>query len=526
MLSLLRRALRDPAGAALAAAAIAIAAWAVAYPFWVAHNPPITDLPFHAASMSILRHYLDPAFHFREQFSLHFLEVPYWTLYGLGTLFALVMPMAQAAKLAAVVCLALLPAGLAVMFHGMRKSPLLGLAGLGFVWTNLTHWGFINFVAAIGLFCMVVGFTLLTLDRPTGPRRVGLGVTLLLVFGTHIFRFPFALAAVAGTALVMWPATRRWRPLVRPVLPSLVTLAVWLAVRPKELAGPGLEPLALHAERFREIPGFLFSSFVGPEEQALAITAMRIGLGVAGASAAFFFVERRWRRWREGDAAWAVGVTVVALGIAGVLLVMFLVQPMQIGVGWYVYPREIVAALVVALGAMPDLPRARGWRAAAVGAIAYGTLAQAAFVAKSYAAFDAATADFREITARIPVGARLGYMVFDHGGSNRTTTPFIHLPAWVQAEKGGWLSFHFVSWNASPIRYRAAGPIPPPTPTRFEWTPERFDVRTRGKFFDWFLVRQRPSPEARFRADRTLELEAHVGMWWLYHRVRAEPETR
>jgi len=110
-------------------------------------------------------------------------------------------------------------------------------------------------------------------------------------------------------------------------------------------------------------------------------------------------------------------------------------------------------------------------------------------------------------------------MLFDHSGSTRSTTPFIHLPAWVQAEKGGWLSFHFVEWNAWPMRYRKNNPaVPPLTPLRFEWTPERFDIATRGKFFDWFLVRSPSSPEYRFRADPSIKLVDHVGSWWLLKR--------
>ena len=89
----------------------------------------------------------------------------------------------------------------------------------------------------------------------------------------------------------------------------------------------------------------------------------------------------------------------------------------------------------------------------------------------------------------------------------------------MQAERGGWLSFHFVSWNAQPIRYREAGPdVPPPTPPRFEWTPERFDLATRGKFFDWFLVRRGGGPDPRFAREPDLRLVDHVGTWWLYRR--------
>lgn len=512
---------RSPLGAAIAAAAVLVSVYVAAYPFTRSHYPPITDLPFHAAAIAILRHYFDPAFHFREQFSLHLLESPYWTHHGLGALLALFMPVLAATKVSTALLLLLLPAGLAVLFHGMRKSPLLGLLGLPFTWNTLTHWGFVNFMAAIGLFAMVVGLTLMVLDRPTPWRQRGLAAALLLVFGTHIFRFPFALAAVAGTAIVMYPATRRWRPILWPLVPSLAAMAAWMAVRQKELSGE-VGPLRLHLERFAEVPGLLFGALSGPEERALADRSYRlVGVAIAACAACLLF-ERRWERWDRRDAWWAAGITALPLCIGAVFLAMYLSLPMSIGFWWYVYPREIVSALFVAVALTPDLPRAALLRAPILGAIAWGSIAQASLVADRWAAFDPATRDFRRITARLPPAPRLAYLVFDREHPGFNAHPFIHLPAWVQAERGGWLSFHFVSWNAWPIRYRqASAAVPPATPLRFEWTPERFDLQTRGKFFDWFLVRRQAGPDPRFNRDPSLRLVDHAGPWWLYRREAA-----
>ena len=61
--------------------------------------PPITDLPFHAAHTSTLRHYLDPAWHLREQFTLQPLSVPYLAMYLVGALLMLALPMLTAVKI-------------------------------------------------------------------------------------------------------------------------------------------------------------------------------------------------------------------------------------------------------------------------------------------------------------------------------------------------------------------------------------------------------------------------------------------
>lgn len=512
---------RKPLPLALAAAALALSLYVVAAPFLAAEYPPITDLPFHAASASILRHYLDPSFRFQEQFSLHFLESPYWSLYGLGAFFALFLPITWATKLASIVLLLLLPAGLSVLAVGMKKSPLMGLLALPLVWNTLTHWGFVNFMAAIGLFAMAVGNTLLLLERPSSSRQLTLALVLVAIFSTHIFRFPFALAAVLGTAVLMYPTTRRFSPIVVPMLPSLSLMGTWLLVRPKELSTAGMEHLQLHWERLKEIQGLLFGALTGPEEQRLFQQSFRIVIGVALAAAFLKLAEQQNPIEAVSSRAlrFSVSAHLAVLCMAAVFLGLFLVLPMQIGIWWYVYPREIVSTAFMLLALVPNLPRALWARLPLLGFIAYGSIAQAALVRQNFEKIDATAADFRRITKHIPQAPKLGYIVWDRDHPSFNTHPFLHLPAWIQAEKGGWLSFHFVSWNASPIRYRENSPsVPPPTPSRFEWTPERFDLKTRGAFFDWFLVRRAQGPDPRFGSDPTLILVDRAGPYWLYRR--------
>jgi hypothetical protein len=501
----------------LGALAIALAGYVVIYPFTAGTLPPITDLPFHAAETSILRHYADPDWHFREQFSLNLFDAPYVSMYMVGLLFSSIFPIVTATKGMAIVMLALMPVGLAVMFRGMKKSALWGLLGLGLVWCTLTHWGFLNFMGAIGLFAMTIGFTLMAIDRPTRLRTVALTLSLLAVFFTHVYRFPFAVAAVLGTALVMYPAKRRIRPVIVPLAIALGVFGVWRVFRRATL-GSSVEGLALHWERVHEIPGHLFGSYVGPTELELATRMMWVVFALFGATTVLFFAQGRHKH--AGRAQWwGVGVTLVPLGIAVVYLGCYFVLPMNIGVWWFVYPREIVTASFIAVGMFPDMPRQWWLKVPILGAIAYAVGPHAFFVASQFRDFDLATADFRAVASEVPMSPKLMYLVYDHAGSTRSTTPFIHLPAWIQAEKGGWLSWHFVSWDLHPIRYREHDVhVPPPRPERWEWMPTLFDVKKDGPWFDTFLVRNRTDPSPTFAADSSIRLKSHEGTWWLYRR--------
>lgn len=517
--SLLHKAAQRPLASALSIAAVAVSIYVAAAPLFAAHYPPITDLPFHGATVSIIRHYFDQSYHFREQFYFDLSQNPYWTLHVLGALFALVTPVVLATKLAAALLLFMVPAGLSLFFHGLKKSPLLGLFGLPLVWTSLSHWGFINFVGAIGLFAATVGASLLLLDKPTPGRRLLLAVSLLLVLCTHIFRFPFAVAAVAGTAIVMFPATRRITPVVLPSLPALSLFLAWWILRKQPPPTDDLGPLTPVFERLREIPDHLFNGLAGRTERNLAKQALRLGLAVIGACAVLKGIELSRREIPAKELRWGACAAVLSICLSAAFVAMYLTLPMQMGLWWSVYPREIVPAILMALGLAPNLPRSSLLRAPLLGLIAYAALAQTSYVAGVYASFDAETLDFRRIIAKIPPSPRLGYLVFDRQHPRFTAPAFIHLPAWVQAEKGGWLSFHFVGWDVWPIRYRKNSPsVPPPTPLRFEWMPERFDLKTRGQFFDWFLVRKAGGPDPRFAKEPDLRLVERAGALWLYRR--------
>ncbi len=520
-----RRALTRPFGrlsfdAWLSVLCVVTAIFVLGYPLFGCRYPPMTDLPFHAAMTGTLRHFGDPTFHFQEQFDWTPLAVPYLSYYALGALFMVFFSAVTATKLATFVFLALLPGGLALYCHGLKKSPLLGALGLLVVWGPLTHWGFINYVGAIGLFVSALGLALLIADRPTYLRQLGLLVVLVLLFFTHIYRLPFALIGVVGVALVMFPVSRRIVPVLWPVLPALGLLALWYQIRPEALARP-MEPLTFHSERWHEL-SVISRSFFDPGE----VRAWNWGVGLALAFGALGLLTRlRGRAGHEkpaGSRGFRVAALLVSLGAVAGSLLLFFVLPLQIGDWWYVYPREATSAALCALALLPTLPSSKLARAGLLGIALLASIPITLTVAENYRAFDAETADFERIQAKIPKAPRLLYLVFDHQVSPRTVSPFTHLPAWIQAEQGGWLSYHFEKYGGTPMHYKPRegreDVIPPPTPNWWEYTPQRFDVLTRGAFFDWFLVRKLDDPAAFFAADPDIALVAHEGKWWLYAR--------
>lgn len=496
---------------------VSAAAYVIVYPLCVVDIPPFSDMPAHAASIATLRHYFDPSWHLREQFTFHPLESPYAFLYVLGAILNVALPIAWATKIVFMLAMATLPVGLGVLFAGMKKSPLWGVLGLSLVWSTPVQWGFVNHVAAVGFYVMSLGATLLALDRPTRGRQLFLALSLLLVFLSHVFRMPFALLSVAGLTAVMWPATRRVRPVVGPLALGVVCMLGWQLVRRPSMKSK--LDIDYQGGRFAELWPNLFSGFNVPEEHALA-KQMFTGLGyVFVVALALWWVRVARRRWSLDAWRWnalaAVGVSGLVAGALG----SYLTLPMSIGLWWWVYPREITTTVLLAFALMPDLPRHLLLRLPMLAAVAMLVVRFARLDVQQNRRFDATVRSFRAILDAVPPAPKLMYLVFDHSGSTRFASPFVHLPMWVQAERGGWLSWHFAVWGLHPLRYREGPGAPPPRrEERWEWRPDLFEVRRDGAFFDTFLVRSATDPGALFAADPSIRSIAQAGTWWLYRR--------
>ncbi len=538
--------------------------YVVFYPQSLVRYPPITDLPFHAANTSILRHYFDDAFGFREQFQIDPLRAPYMTHYLLGAALSLALPLHVAVKLASVLMLSLLPAGLMLLLRGLGKRPLGGLLALGLFYSTLTHWGFISHVAALGCFLGSLGAALLTLQarEPKAIRRRAVLLAALLTFTllTHVYRYPFAAGGALLLLVFSWKSgvTRRAQlATALALLPSLLFFIGFWFTRDHGL-GDDLQ-LSLEPSRYEELPLHLFGGFKGAsgaheQQLGLTFTLLALGLGVGSAFIRRAHRSRSEAAQREAErtanepaearsgvsesepltitqaaqrgakpptpeqlltrrAHYALGLMCAVVGL------LYFCLPLTWGSWFFVYPREALTLAALGLALLPGLPRLPLTPLVLALCLSLTAGRQAYQVAVEWRRFEALNQDFYRVEERLPARPKLLYLIYDHTGTERSTTPFIHLPAWVQAERGGALYFHFVRWGLYPIRYREGSPqVPPRLPYFLEWRPDRFQVLEHGAWFDTFLVRHTIDPSVVFAADPSIRLVAREGTWWLFRR--------
>jgi len=273
-------------------------------------------------------------------------------------------------------------------------------------------------------------------------------------------------------------------------------------------------------QRMSDASAYTSDIYIGDEDlEMFRRTSLLFALTAVALLATAIVRLRRWPR-----SGWVVPAHLVVGLAIFISLGLYLTLPMEIGTSWYVFPREITAALFLVPALLPNLPRKTWFHLGFVIWTAVAIAPLADFVTDAHREFSTTTVHFREIVRELPKAPKLLYLVYDHQGSRARNSPYIHLPAYVQAERGGWLSFHLAQHEGFPFRYRdAADPsavVPPRTPVRWEWSPQQFQLDQHGDFFDWFLVRRVSSPDSLFASDPSIRRVAHFENWWLYHRPR------
>jgi len=217
---------------------------------------------------------------------------------------------------------------------------------------------------------------------------------------------------------------------------------------------------------------------------------------------------RTWPPWQRTAIACLVGN-----------LVLYFVLPQHTLTAKFIHFRHaILAAIFVPLAA--ELDGLRRWRLVTnlltVG-VATIALALAAF---HFWAFQREASSFDAIIDAVPANAKVVGMVVDPTSDAVAGAPYLHFPAYVQAEKGGLpaLTFPRLFWNL-PVAMRADAGVPP-TPVDFEWNAGLFSERGFGWYYDWAILRIPGDQQLRTSPAFPFELVGNSGRWQLYRRQR------
>lgn len=450
----------------------------VSAPAWIVRHPPLQDMPFHYATLRVLRSFWSSEFGFSEHFRLSLGNTQYVLYYAVGVLLSLVVGVKGAHVALMALYLGGTPLALRSLLISLRKDPRLCL----FVVPML-----VNVMFVMGLLPNMLGYPLMFwalsaavrfFDDPTRQRGVWLSVLSLGLFFMHLV--PFLAFAIGCVALFPWRRPKDWVRAAAPLLPAVLATLWWLVLSRagRAAAADRMDaPAALdHAIAYMlHWTGNVFQD--GSDELSWILLAL-LAFAAAGLS----------ERDPEPSSP-ALGKLWIAPALC---IVLYFETGGTYGTIWPFSPRFLTTGLLLGI---PFLKMPRGLSGKVVTALAAALgVASTVNTCRHFIQFEQReVGDFDRALAEIPPRSKVAGLVFNGGSAiiAKRFSPFVHFVNYYQGDKGGVVHFNYASYEHWPFRYRPEEPIPKAVLdlSRFPWEPGRVSPAMLAPYFDYVLVR-------------------------------------
>jgi hypothetical protein len=497
---------------------LTLAGFVIVAPLWVVLRPPIQDLPQHAAAVRVLGSYTDPSYRFQEYYQLTLGRTQYLTVYLLGACLAKLIGPTYATKVVLSAALLLTPVALARLLRSLAFDPWLACLALPFVFNVHVAFGFLNFLAAIPL--LLVGLALAVEQRrcATSRGQAWLAAVMLLCFFTHVV--PFGLLIIAVVILTRWQRHALPRHAF-VILPSVTVFLFWLAASP---AGKVVSSLGRSegttpwthvpfGAALRALPDWIIHITTSEDENLRLIIWMIVALALLGLGVAFPATSGRRATAERSVEPPTLGRAVVLL-LVPLSMVAYFTLPHGYSFIWPISQRFPVLAILLGIPVFGHAPKV-AVRLAAVVSLCLAVMAASEQAEVFRASSANAYLGFDEVVAQIPKGSRVVTLVFERQLEGLQLSPMLHAAGWVQAERGGIVTFSFAEFPSSPFAYRA-NPRPPPIPLRWEWAPDSVVPDRDLGWYDYCLVQGRSK---NIEVSRRFNEVTRRGRWSLWRRT-------
>jgi len=511
-------------------------------PVWIATYPPMSDLPQHAAQVTLLRALHDPHFAYAGLFHTNWLT-PYLSGYLLIYLLSSLVGIVFACKIVIALALAALPLSTALMMRETGVDTYWALLTIPAMYGFSYHWGLLNFIVATPVGMVFLWLMRRYLRAPGLKRSLGIALLINVLFFCHALICLFFGMIAVGYILLEKKTFKGILGSLAPLASVLPIMVFWFL---KTSAGNAVVhvPIGWDLGWFNVTPQdyYAFSQWANRPDP---------GWGrVAG-----FFSRLLGTR---PNPLWDVyGMILFALPLLAGLrpsrrlkawlpwcccVVALLFLPNFAFDAAFLYARFTVFALpfwllamepVAAPSAIPK-QRARTRKpkrevaSPAAGLARSRTVAAAAgcmvvlwltVVSVHAVQFNAAAKGFEGVLARMEPGQRVMSFMPEREDESSIAPTFLHFPAWYAAQKEGVVDPNFAAGAVELVVYRPDwGPNLPPG---FDWSPGMFRWQEHGgENYRYFVLRV-AGDVGNFlfgKATCPVYLRYQEDQWWLYER--------
>jgi hypothetical protein len=452
----------------------------VSAPAWIVKHPPLQDLPFHLATMRIIRSFHDPAYGFDRDFVLTLGRTQYVVYYLLAALLSTVMGLIAANIVLMSAYLGGTVLALRALLRALGKDERLCVLVVPVLINILFVYGLLQFLFGIPVMLWALAVAVRHFERPTTASGGLLAVLAVVLFYSHVF--PFGIFVIGFLAMFPWETPSRWMRSVAPALPALAIVLWWLVFTEAgrlvfgAATDNGRDPHKTPDAAIIDLPNWFTNVFHDNSDEFTLIALVLLVVATLGLSQG------------DSDVTRPVARRFVLLPLACVVL--YFVLPEGHGYIWLISQRF---PFLFAVTAIPLLRMPRGGR----GHLVFGASLLLAGVAtvntcRHFIKFEQdEVGDIDEAIAAMAPRSHVCALIYDRGSSTMINQPFLHFGSYYQLEKGGVIEYTYAGYAHWPVDFKRGHYPPPggPARQRWEWTPEQVPMSEVYPYYDYVLTR-------------------------------------
>lgn len=448
---------------------------------------PMRELPQYAALSRMLLHLQDPAYGFAAFYQLDFARgasvLPLWLWGALAELVGL----QTATKLIVWASLMLGLLGMCAVLRAQGKPVVLALLGLPFVYANSFYLGLVPSLFSVGLALWAIAWLL------RGDAALRLAAVSCMLPLTHPVGLIGVLLFATCYMLAHGRSYRRTASRLWPLIPLVLGALYWLnaSLHADGVAAPSWPGIVA---RIMLAPRLLIGGWNGNGDAWLLVAALTLWVYLAR----------------------PLSLRDPATGFAALLFLGYFLLPSSTGSSSAICERAGSALLAW----LPVLVSPKGLAASRqrgpwlLIALAVSTCW---YTSTELIHFNAEAKHFDAVLAKMPARPKLWTLAYDSQGALSRSNPYVHIAAYAQAQRGGFLSLSQVDYAwAVPLRRRKDAPAPAPV-YGSEWDPNLVQVQLDlYKFYDNILIIGKEPREMTILMHFPFDIAAQSGMFVLY----------
>ena len=473
-------------------------------PAWIVKHPPLQDLPFHLATIRIIRSFHDPAYGFDQTFTLTLGRTQYVIYYLIGAALSLVFGVVGANVLLLSGYLGGTVLALRELLRALGRDERLCILVVPLLVNVMFTYGLFPFLLGIPIMLWGLATAVRHFEKPTLGKGVLLCVLALALFYSHVF--PFGIFCIGFAAMFPWTKPSRWLKSLAPAVPAGAMLAWWtLFTEAGRLARGAATDNAADPHRsvdaaISDVPNWFTNVFRDTSDDSVLVALALVVIGSLGLSLG------------DRDGAKPLARSYVLLPLACVVLYFML--PEAHGYIWIIAQRFpiLFAMLAIPLVRIPSgLFRRALVTVAAIGV----SVASVVNTCKHFVAFERGeVGDIDGAIDAMDADKRVCALIYDKTSETTNNQPFLHFGSYYQVHKGGVVMFTYAGYAHWPVDFLPGKYPPPGRPARqrWEWTPEQVPISEIFPYYDYVLTRGsgfHPPPG-------TYHVKWHEGRWTVW----------